>query len=104
MKSSMLAIFLLSTILCSGQTIKVKAEQGDGIFSLLRKQGLNPGKYYVDFIQLNEALIKNGSELSLGVEYQIPIEKQLWKFQRAHVRKRQFLMLNWHQSIQKAQN
>ena len=72
MKSSMLAIFLLSTILCSGQTIKVKAEQGDGIFSLLRKQGLNPGKYYVDFIQLNEALIKNGSELSLGVEYQIP--------------------------------
>ncbi|MEO0572877.1 MAG: hypothetical protein AAF039_14310 [Bacteroidota bacterium] len=50
----------------------MKAERGDGIFSLLRKQGLDPSKYYAEFVGLNEANIKNGSELFLGREYLIP--------------------------------
>ncbi len=50
----------------------VKAEDGDGIYSILRKQGLDPIKYYAEFIELNEARIKNGSELQRGRAYLIP--------------------------------
>lgn len=50
----------------------VVAEKGDGIFSILRKQGLNPSKYYAEFVALNKDNIKNGSELELGKSYKIP--------------------------------
>ncbi|MEO9512567.1 MAG: hypothetical protein ABJN84_03640 [Flavobacteriaceae bacterium] len=53
-------------------TYTVIAEQGDGIFSMLRGQGLNPVKYYEEFITLNEKNIKNGSMLHVGREYIIP--------------------------------
>ena len=72
MNKLILVCVFFSFMIVSGQTIRVKAEKGDGIFSLLRKQGLNPGKYYADFIALNEGSIKNGSELKEGIEYQIP--------------------------------
>ncbi|USD26249.1 hypothetical protein [Flagellimonas marinaquae] len=48
------------------------AEQGDGIFSLLRKQGLDPVKHYGEFLALNSDKIKEGSALKLGKEYKIP--------------------------------
>ena len=50
----------------------VVAKQGDGIFSMLRKQGLDPVKHYEEFLKLNEGKIKNGSFLQVGVAYQIP--------------------------------
>ncbi|MFD2099755.1 hypothetical protein [Flagellimonas iocasae] len=50
----------------------VVAKQGDGIFSILRKQGLDPVKHYEEFLKLNEGKIKDGSFLQVGVEYQIP--------------------------------
>lgn len=56
----------------NGQENKVKAQDGDGIFSILRKQGLDPVKYYADFVNLNHENLKNGSELYLGREYIIP--------------------------------
>lgn len=55
----------------SGQNMVV-AKQGDGIFSLLRKQGLDPAKHYEEFIQLNKEKIKDGSFLQVGTAYQIP--------------------------------
>ncbi|NDV44291.1 N-acetylmuramoyl-L-alanine amidase [Flagellimonas sediminis] len=51
---------------------KVVAEQGDGIFSMLRKQGLDPAKHYEEFVTLNAGQIKDGSFLKVGVEYKIP--------------------------------
>jgi N-acetylmuramoyl-L-alanine amidase. len=51
---------------------KVVAEQGDGIFSMLRKQGLDPAKHYEEFVTLNADQIKDGSYLKVGVEYKIP--------------------------------
>lgn len=51
---------------------KVVAEQGDGIFSILRKQGLDPVKHYEEFVTLNSDQIKDGSFLQVGVEYKIP--------------------------------
>lgn len=51
---------------------EVVAEQGDGIFSILRKQGLDPVKHYEEFVKLNSETIKNGSFLQVGVAYKIP--------------------------------
>jgi len=50
----------------------IVAKKGDGIFSILREQGLDPSKYYVQFVELNKENINNGSELSLGKTYKIP--------------------------------
>lgn len=50
----------------------VTARRGDGIFSMLRKQGLNPVKYYSAFLELNASKIRNGSELYEGRTYEIP--------------------------------
>lgn len=58
---------------------KVVAEQGDGIFSLLRKQGLDPAKHYGEFLELNSDKIKKGSALKLGEEYKIPYADDSFK-------------------------
>ncbi|MEM9001118.1 MAG: hypothetical protein AAGB24_12715 [Bacteroidota bacterium] len=50
----------------------VIAQPGDGIFSILRKQGLDPAKYYQDFVELNIDDIRNGSELHVGKTYKVP--------------------------------
>ena len=58
---------------------KVVAEQGDGIFSLLRKQGLDPIKHYEEFIKLNSENIKDGSFLKMGVSYKVPVVDDSYK-------------------------
>ncbi|WP_420320474.1 N-acetylmuramoyl-L-alanine amidase family protein [Flagellimonas sp.] len=50
----------------------VKAEEGDGIYSLLRRHGLDPGKFYEDFVQLNNANLGDDFQLYVGKSYQIP--------------------------------
>ena len=50
----------------------VIAKNGDGIFSVLRSSGINPVKYYADFLDLNEKNIRNGSELIVGTTYFLP--------------------------------
>ena len=55
------------------------AKQGDGIFSLLREHGLDPGKYYGEFVTLNKENLKNGSELHLGRKYIIPNAEDSFK-------------------------
>lgn len=57
----------------------VTAEQGDGIFSLLRKQGLDPAKHYKDFLELNKEGLKNGSALKIGVDYKVPVSADSFK-------------------------
>ena len=61
-----------SLLLAQNNPNMVVAKQGDGIFSILRKQGLDPVKHYEEFLKLNEGKIKDGSFLQVGVEYQIP--------------------------------
>lgn len=57
----------------------VVAKQGDGIFSLLRKQGLDPAKHYEEFIKLNSENIKNGSFLKVGATYKVPKAEDSFK-------------------------
>ncbi|UJH66282.1 hypothetical protein [Allomuricauda sp. SCSIO 65647] len=65
-------VFLSSHLLAQDSLQTVVAEPGDGIFSILRKQGVYPKKYYEAFLKLNEGHIKNGSELKQGWAYKIP--------------------------------
>lgn len=55
------------------------AEQGDGIFSLLRKQGLDPAKHYGEFLELNSDKISEGTALKLGENYRIPYADDSFK-------------------------
>ncbi len=50
----------------------VVAERGDGILSLLRKQGVNPYKHYDDFIAMNMDNLRDSIHLYEGRKYRIP--------------------------------
>ncbi len=58
---------------------KVTAKKGDGIYSLLRREGINPVKYYVDFIALNKENLESGSNLKEGATYIIPPAEDSFK-------------------------
>ncbi|WP_431125396.1 hypothetical protein [Flagellimonas flava] len=68
-----------SALLAQDNFYTVVAEKGDGIFSMLRKQGLDPVKHYETFIDLNKDNIKAGSLLQIGREYRIPITDDSYK-------------------------
>ncbi len=48
------------------------AEKGDGIYSLLRKQGVNPYEHYYDFLELNRENLRDSIHLYAGKPYIIP--------------------------------
>ncbi len=50
----------------------VTAEKGDGILSLLRKQGANPYEMYDDFIAMNMENLRDSVHLYEGRTYKIP--------------------------------
>ncbi|MFD0798824.1 N-acetylmuramoyl-L-alanine amidase [Maribacter chungangensis] len=66
--------FLLIGFLGSAQdSLKtVVAEKGDGILSLLRKNGVSPYEYYDNFIALNIQNLRDSVHLYEGRSYQIP--------------------------------
>lgn len=51
----------------------VVAEKGDGILSLLRKQGVNPYDHYDDFIAMNVDNLRDSVHLYAGRKYRIPV-------------------------------
>ncbi len=50
----------------------VVAEQGDGIYSLLRKQGVNPYELFDAFVALNAKNLRDSIHLYVGESYLIP--------------------------------
>lgn len=52
---------------------KVVAENGDGIYVLLRKNGLDPVKYFQAFLELNAANIGKDNSLYIGRTYLLPL-------------------------------
>ncbi|MBT8321444.1 MAG: N-acetylmuramoyl-L-alanine amidase, partial [Eudoraea sp.] len=76
MRFSLLLLFMTVTLTASyGQDSLaiVVAEKGDGIFSLLRKQGIDPSQHYQDFLALNKENIREGKHLYEGMEYYLPV-------------------------------
>ena len=65
---------MVGTLLGSAQEsyISVKAEKGDGIYSLLRKQGVNPYESFDDFIALNQDNLRDSIHLYEGRTYLLP--------------------------------
>ena len=64
-------LFHLS-IIAQDSLVVVTAEKGDGILSLLRKQGINPYDAYDEFISLNIANLRDSTSLYEGREYIVP--------------------------------
>jgi len=52
--------------------VTATAEKGDGILSLLRKQGVNPYEVYDDFIAMNIANLRDSVHLYAGRSYLVP--------------------------------
>ncbi len=76
--SRILCIFLIGLFFTSatfGQDSLevVVAEKGDGIFSLLRKQGMDPTDHYQDFLVLNKENLREGQHLYEGTTYLLPM-------------------------------
>ena len=75
---SLLKLLLIITFFCSkgvnaqDSLRTAVANSGDGIFSILKKNGLEPGKNYKKFIELNKKNIRGDSELYKGRTYFIP--------------------------------
>ena len=72
------SFFLIAILLCSkvllGQDslLTITADKGDGVLSLLRKQGVNPYDYYDAFLKLNMANLRDSVHLYEGREYLMP--------------------------------
>lgn len=70
-----LALLLNVQLFAQDSLITVKAESGDGILSLLRKQGVNPYDHYDDFIVMNIDNLRDSVHLYAGRNYRIPPKK-----------------------------
>lgn len=64
--------FPLLTLVAQDSLKTVIAEKGDGIYSLLRKQGVDPYITYDDFIALNLPRLRDSLHLYEGMAYVIP--------------------------------
>lgn len=51
---------------------KVMAQEGDGIYTLLRRHGVSPTKYYNDFVEMNHEDLGEDESLILGKQYILP--------------------------------
>jgi len=57
--------------------LQVVAEPGDGVFSLLRKYGVDPKLTLSDFLALNENRLGGGNSLFEGSTYLIPVRREV---------------------------
>jgi len=73
-KRLIFGLLLFVAIIAKGQDsyISVTAEKGDGIYSLLRKQGVNPYEAFDDFIAVNLENLRDSVHLYEGRNYKIP--------------------------------
>lgn len=66
-------LFLNASTLFSQSYPKVVAENGDGIFLLLRRHGLDPSQHLQPFLDLNQDNLGQGNSLYAGKTYLLPI-------------------------------
>lgn len=70
-----LATFLAFTVASqclAAQNKEVVAKNGDGIYKLLKKNGLDPALYTNSFIELNKTRLGKDNSLFTGVKYKLP--------------------------------
>lgn len=70
--SIVLFFFYSQSLLAQDTLFTVTAEKGDGVLSLLRKQGVTPYDYYDLFIELNATNLRDSVHLYEGGVYRMP--------------------------------
>lgn len=79
-KTLLLLLFTFSCVAFAQGSLKtVVAEKGDGIYSILRKNRINPTKYYNAFIEANKEALSKEEFLKTGQSYFIPDTTNLSK-------------------------
>ncbi|WP_372774198.1 N-acetylmuramoyl-L-alanine amidase [Mangrovibacterium sp.] len=78
--TSLYKIFaIVSLIILSLQVLRaqdyptVKAERGDGIYSILKRHNLSPGEYLNPFIELNKDKLGKNNSVFVGQSYRLPV-------------------------------
>ncbi|MFD2244720.1 N-acetylmuramoyl-L-alanine amidase family protein [Pontibacter ruber] len=75
MRKLLLFLFLIvSTLQAYSQSnyLHVIAKPGDGIYTLLRRHGLNPSEHLKHFLELNQDKIGDNNSLVVGKKYLLP--------------------------------
>ncbi len=70
-----LTLFLatvLAPLSLSAQSKEVVAKNGDGIYKLLKRNGLDPAVYSNAFIEMNKTRLGENNTLFIGVKYRLP--------------------------------
>ena len=60
----------------SQEYIKIKAKKGDGIYAVLKQNGLPPNEYLHLFIELNKTKLGKGNSLIANRVYRLPIKEK----------------------------
>ena len=74
-------LLLLLVLMCIGQVFaqsypkEVVAKKGDGIYTILSRNGLNSDSYFAEFVELNEKNIGKNYSLYEGRSYLLPEKK-----------------------------
>lgn len=68
----LLWVLVFQTVAAQDSLNTVMAEPGDGILSLLRKQGVNPYEVFDDFVAMNSDVLRDSVHLIAGKSYLIP--------------------------------
>ncbi len=66
-------LFIIPTAIFAQNYPTITAQKGDGIYSVLKDHGLDPGKYLNKFIELNKSKLGKNNSLYAGVKYRLPI-------------------------------
>ncbi|MGE5394326.1 MAG: N-acetylmuramoyl-L-alanine amidase family protein [Candidatus Saccharibacteria bacterium] len=78
-KAYKILIAVLFLFLCkysfSQEYVKIKVKNGDGIYSVLKENGLPPEKYLDQFIQLNKEKLGKDNTLIIGRTYLLPVKE-----------------------------
>jgi hypothetical protein len=67
-----IAFILSCTPAFSQEYRKIKAKRGDGIYGMLKQNGLSPKEYMGLFIELNKTKLGKENSLIIGREYRLP--------------------------------
>ncbi len=78
MHKQLLSLFLFLSFTATSQVSKktVLAVNGDGIYSILRKNDLDPVKHYKAFLALNKKKLSNKNGLFAGRTYTLPANRE----------------------------
>ena len=66
-------VFLMASSAFAQDYKTITAQKGDGIYSLLKKNGLSPTEYLDQFIELNKTKLGKDNTLIIGRKYRLPV-------------------------------